>query len=65
MIAFETAFGVLNRIDEGYDPAAGDDAPGWTLIETDADGTPTGRPVGGLHEDVLSLDPTGREGKPS
>jgi hypothetical protein len=65
MIAFETASGVLNRIDEGHDPAAGDDAPGWILMETDADGIPTGRPVGSLHEEVLSMDPTGREGKSS
>jgi hypothetical protein len=65
MIAFETAFGILNRIDEGYDHAAGDDAPGWILMETDASGTPTGRTVGGLHESLLSLDPTEGEPKPS
>lgn len=57
MIAFETAFGVLNHIDEGHDPAAGDDAPGWRLVETDADGAATGRPIIGLHEDILSMAP--------
>ncbi|MBR0646517.1 hypothetical protein [Plastoroseomonas hellenica] len=61
MIAFETAFGVLNHIDEGHDPAAGADAPGWRLVETDADGATTGRPVVGLHEDVLSTAPPRRD----
>lgn len=61
-IAYETAFSVINRIDEGYDPGAPPDAPGWILMETDANGKPTGRDVGGLHEDLLMLDPTGREG---
>jgi hypothetical protein len=64
VIAYETAFGVLNRVDEGYDPTGGDDAPGWALMETDADGIPTGRSVGGLHEDLLSMDPMGRRGEP-
>jgi len=65
MVAYETAFGVLDRIDEGHEPAAGDDAPGWVLMETDPEGNLTGRTVDGLHEDVLSMDPTGREGKPA
>jgi hypothetical protein len=64
MVAYETAFGVLNRVDEGYDPEAAEGAPGWALIETDADGNPTDRHVRGLHESVLSMDPSGREGKP-
>jgi hypothetical protein len=64
MVAYETAFGVLNRVDEGYDPDAAEGSPGWVLIETDADGTPTDRRVPGLHESVLTMDPTGREGKP-
>lgn len=62
MIAYETAFGVLNHIDEGHDPAAGDDAPGWRLVETDADGAATGRPIIGLHEDILSMAPRGDAG---
>jgi hypothetical protein len=64
-VAYETAFGVVHTIDEGHDPEhSGDGWPGWTLIETDANGDSTGRPVGGLHEDLLSLDPSGREGRP-
>lgn len=62
MIAYETAFGVLDHIDEGHDPTAGDDAPGWRLVETDADGAATGRLIIGLHEDILAMAPRGDTG---
>ena len=65
LIASETAFGTLNHIDEGYDPAAGDDAPGWVLMETDTTGSLTERAVGGLHQDILSMNRSEREGRPS
>jgi len=52
---------VIMVIDEGYDPDAPDDAPSWGLAETDGEGNPTGRGVGGLHEDLLTLDPRGVE----
>ena len=61
-VAYETAFYVLDRIDAGGDLDAPEDAPGWLLMETNGDGEPTGRGVGGLHESILSLDPSGREG---
>lgn len=61
--AYESAFAVLYRIDEGRDPWGPDDAPGWLLIETDPDGKPTGRNVGLLHEDLQTLDPSGRDAK--
>ncbi len=61
-VAYETAFGVVERVDEGRDPEAPDDAPGWLLMETDAEPKLTGRDIGGLHESLLSLDPSGREG---
>ena len=35
------------------------------LIETDGEGNLTDRQVGGLHESLLSMDPSGREGKPA
>jgi hypothetical protein len=60
-IAHEAVFSVVNRIDEGHDPDAPGDSPGWVLVETDQD-APTGRVVGGLHEDLLRLDPSGRDG---
>lgn len=61
-VAYESIFSVLNRIDEGGDPEA-EDAPGWALAEVDPNGEGTGRVVVGLHEDLLSLDPSGREGR--
>lgn len=52
-VALESTFNVLNLIDEAGDPdAEGDDLPGWTLIETDAEGEATGRLVVGLHEEL-------------
>jgi hypothetical protein len=60
-VAYETAFAVVDRVDEGYDPDAPRDSPGWRLMETDAERL-TGRAVGSLHESLLSLDPSGREG---
>jgi hypothetical protein len=61
-VAYESIFSVLNRIDEGGDPEA-EDAPGWALAEVDANGEGTGRVVASLHEDLLLLDPSGREGR--
>ncbi|SEC71238.1 hypothetical protein SAMN05216489_01431 [Streptomyces sp. 3213] len=31
-------------------------------METDADGSPTGQALRGLHEDLLASDPGGRDG---
>jgi len=59
--AYEAAFGVVMRLDEGEDSSAPDDSPGWTLMETRGD-TLTGRLMDALHEDLLMLDPGGREG---
>lgn len=61
--AYEAVFGVLARIDEGHDPEAPQGLPGWLLVEVDAEGNETGREVGGLHEDLLALDPSGRGGR--
>jgi hypothetical protein len=58
----EAVLDAVVAIDAGYDPEAPDDCPGWELVETDPDGNPTGRAVGGLHESFLSVDPSGREG---
>ncbi len=61
MASYETAFGVLDLIDT---PDAPSDAPAWRLMEADRDGKLTGRHVAGLHEDILTMDPSGREGRP-
>ena len=63
MVAYEAIFHVLNVIDEGSDPDAGDDLPNWALIELNAEGEATRRFIEGLHESILSLDPSGREGR--
>jgi hypothetical protein len=64
--AYEAAFGVLSLIDEGYDPDAPAEAPGWVLAEIRFDdreeSEPSRRTVDGLHEDLLGADPCGREG---
>jgi hypothetical protein len=67
--AYAAVHQTLYRIDEGYDPEtpiAG--LPGWQLmeaIEVDQSGDVelTGRPVGGLHESILRMDPSGREAR--
>lgn len=61
-VAYDAVFATIDTIDEGHDPGAPDDFPGWVLMETTHDGQLSGRDVGGLHEDFLSLDPSGHEG---
>ncbi len=63
-VAYETTFGVLVTLDDGCDPDSLEEGPGWALMETDAEGNLTGRQIDGLHESILSLDPSGREGRP-
>lgn len=44
-------FAVLLILHEAYDPDAPEDAPGWRLMEGEAESDRlTGRDVGGLHE---------------
>jgi len=63
MVAYESVFNVLERIDTGYDHEVDEPAPHWELVELDEQCVPTGRSLGGLHEDILCLDPSGRDGK--
>lgn len=60
-VVFNAVSDVIMILDEGYDPDAPDNAPGWTLAETGSDGNATGRQVGGLHESLLEVDPDGVE----
>lgn len=56
--AYEAVFGLLSVLDEGGDPHGDDPAPpAWAVVSL-----PDGRPLDGLHEDLLSADPTGLEG---
>ena len=54
-IAYLVTFGVITRIDAGYDPKA-KTAPHWKLMEFTPNGEPTGRVVGGLHESLLEFE---------
>jgi hypothetical protein len=60
-VAYFAAVGVIVRVDDGFDSDAPDDAPGWDLVEV-AGNEYTDRQIRALHEDLLSLDPSGREG---
>ncbi len=65
--AYEAVFGVLSFIDDGFvQNIEGEEVEGrgWALVETDAEGELTGRTLDGLHESLLSMDPSGREGRP-
>ncbi|WP_203883780.1 hypothetical protein [Planotetraspora kaengkrachanensis] len=74
MIAYETVFGVLYQLDDS-DITEDDitipvdllnELPSWALIEVRGeDGEPTGRTIQGLHESLLSMDPSGRDGRPA
>jgi hypothetical protein len=63
--AYAAVHAALYVIDEP-DIAAPQDAPGWSLMEVRYDDLDeelqTGRRIGGLHESILSADPSGREG---
>jgi hypothetical protein len=69
--AYAAVHSTLYRIDEGYDPdadAAMDGLPGWQLMEVmeiDRSGEVelTGRVVNDLHESILTMDPSGQEGR--
>jgi hypothetical protein len=67
--AYGAVFSTLYRIDEGYDPETTiDGLPGWQLMEAieidhSGDVELTGRVVGGLHESILMMDPSGHEGR--
>jgi len=55
LIAYRTAFGVINVLDDGSDRGSVGETPGWSLRETDPVGNLTGRDIGGLHESLLSI----------
>jgi hypothetical protein len=57
-VVYKTVSAVVDVIDEGKDPDAPANAPGWALIEARADRIKiTGRAVGNLREDLREVDP--------
>lgn len=67
-IAYVTAFRLLYHINYGTDSSLPqqweDKLPGWALMECTPEGELTGRTIDSVYESLLSLDPSGREGKP-
>lgn len=69
IIGYETAFGFCyhltdpNASYEGFDDDAEDIA--WCLFEIDVDSEEPVRPIIGLHEEILGLDPSGNEMRPA
>lgn len=61
-VAYETAFAMLDHLDDDDPTDALRDLPSWVLIELDQNSKPTRRAVKGLYEDLLGLDPSGHEG---
>jgi hypothetical protein len=61
-MAYEAIFATVNELDCGADVnVAGFDA-GWVVVESGEDGSPTGRFLSGLHEDLLTMDLSGQDG---
>jgi hypothetical protein len=69
-VAYCTIFDLLYHLDFGTDPdledrGISDKYPGWALMEIGPNEELTGRDLGGLYESLLTMDPSGREGRPA
>ncbi|MGW2017668.1 hypothetical protein [Streptomyces sp. NPDC001927] len=61
-VAYEAVFAVVDELDCGGDVNVSGTDVGWAVVESGEDGSPTGRLLSGLHEDLLTMDPSGRDG---
>lgn len=61
-VAYEAVFATLDELDTGNDVNVSGIDVGWLVMESAEDGAPTGRALLGLHEDLLAMDPSGRDG---
>jgi hypothetical protein len=59
-VAYETVFAILTHL---ADDQVAEGLPTWTLTEVNPADQPTGRPLDALHEDLLTLDPSGHDGQ--
>ncbi|MCO5967471.1 hypothetical protein [Actinoallomurus soli] len=59
--ALDAAFAVLYALDVPNLDVDDDSLPGWSVHETSGDGGRPGRHMDGLHEDLLIMDPSGRQ----
>jgi hypothetical protein len=67
-VAYAVVFDLLYHLGYGSDPSLAEQFPeqypGWALMELGADGELTGRDLDGMHESLLTMDPSGRDGSP-
>ncbi|MFE9404174.1 hypothetical protein ACFYNY_20730 [Streptomyces sp. NPDC006530] len=61
-VAYEAVFVAVDELDCGGDVNVPGTDVGWVVMEASDDGSSTGRPLAGLHEDLLTMDPSGRDG---
>ena len=61
-IAYEAVFATVDELDCGADVNVSGVDAGWVVVESGEDGSPTGRFLSGLHEDLLTMDPSGQDG---
>ncbi|WP_329297600.1 hypothetical protein OG410_02730 [Streptomyces sp. NBC_00659] len=61
-VAYEAVFATIEVLDAGGDAHVSGVEAGWVVMESGEDGSPTERPLSGLHEDLLTTDPSGRDG---
>ncbi|MFF6776942.1 hypothetical protein ACFY8W_25800 [Streptomyces sp. NPDC012637] len=61
-VAYEAVFTAVDELDCGGDVNVSGVDAGWVVMEAGDDGSSTGRPLTGLHEDLLRMDPSGRDG---
>ncbi|MET8810148.1 hypothetical protein [Streptomyces sp. NPDC004546] len=61
-VAYEAVFATLDELDAGGDVNVSGVNAGWVVMESGEDGSPTGRALADLHEDLLTMDPSGRDG---
>ncbi|MEU5194228.1 hypothetical protein [Streptomyces scabiei] len=61
-VAYEAVFATLDELDAGSGVNVSGVEAGWMVMESGEDGSPTGRALSGLHEELLTMDPSGRDG---
>ncbi|MFI9724385.1 hypothetical protein ACIHFE_32915 [Streptomyces sp. NPDC052396] len=61
-VAYEAVFVTVDELDCGADVNVSGVDAGWAVMESGEDGSPTGRILSGLHEGLLTMDPSGRDG---
>ncbi|WP_433446549.1 hypothetical protein ACQPXS_02760 [Streptomyces sp. CA-142005] len=54
-------FATLDELDADGDVNVSGVSAGWVVMESGADGSPTGRVLSDLNEDLLTMDPSGRD----